>query len=345
MLHQVKQWWRRQCAAARSRREQDHKQDEVLALLQQPAADANEVAANLARAYVLSLRQQQLRDLRWQRLRRSLVVVLMVSGVAGFWWQALGGPAWLQSLGRQDRAAVIGLQGTIDEALASRVVAALRQAQEDPRTKRVVLYIDSSGGAPAQAERIAEQIQVLRRSRGIAVDAVAGSMMASAAYYVALHADRILAPSTALVGSVGAVVGTWDVSGLLRKFDVRYTAIASGEAKTAMHPLVGHQAQQMRYVQELVDDAGHWFAAAVLQHRGSKLRVENFASGQLWLGMKAAQLGLIDRIGTLEQLRSEYPQLKFVSLTSTPPSWLPTLGALAQQWLGASNPAAVELVF
>lgn len=112
-----------------------------------------------------------------------------------------------------EAVAVIRIEGEIaDGALASadRVIPMLRKAFEQDRIKAIVLSIDSPGGAPLEAERIYTALESWRKSHPKPVVAVINNLGASAAYMVALHADRIYAGNYSLVGSVGAILSGWD---------------------------------------------------------------------------------------------------------------------------------------
>lgn len=290
-----------------------------------PAPDAQAALVQLAHGYVQHL-QREIHSLRrWQRLRRALLVVAMLLGLLGVWWPHL--PS-LSGASKTERVAVIGMRGTIgpsNEIRAASFAPALRKAMEDERVKRVVLYIDSPGGLPAEAERMAALMDELRAKHNKPITVVAGNALASAAYLMALHADHIVVPSYALVGSIGAVISAWDFSGLLKRFDIDHRSYASGRYKAMLSPFEPQDEQARQKAQELVDQVGDMFAQELRARRGSKLDrdVRWLATGEVWSGQKAVALGLADEVGTLESVLRQYEPLQPESYGALTPSLQP----------------------
>jgi protease-4 len=122
----------------------------------------------------------------------GIVYFLFFLSSTGFRWGPFG-----------DVVGVVRIEGQIsstDHASADSIVPLLEKAFANPNVKAVVLSIDSPGGAPVEAERIYTAIGSLKRKHPKPVVAVINNLGASAAFLIALHADKIVAGRYSLVG-------------------------------------------------------------------------------------------------------------------------------------------------
>jgi len=136
-------------------------------------------------------------------------------------------------------AAIVNVSGAIGlEQLASaeELVPVLEKVYESPKVKAIALNIDSPGGQPFESERVGQAIDRLKAETGKPVYAFIGNTGASAAYMLALHADRIVARRYSLVGSIGAVITGWGFHKLAEKWAVNQRIYASGIHKNMLNP-------------------------------------------------------------------------------------------------------------
>jgi protease-4 len=205
-----------------------------------------------------------------------------------------------------DVVGVVRIDGEINQgslASADRVVPALKKAFESPHVKAVVLAIDSPGGSPGESERIYRAMEGLKAENPKPVIAVVGNVGASAAYLIALHADKVYAGQYSLVGSVGAVLAGWDLHRAAERLDVAQRLYASGPLKAMLSPFQPLTELADVKARALIGEIGEVFVDDVKRRRGDKLSAAaNVASGEVWLGPDAKRLGLIDEIGTLEEV-------------------------------------------
>ena len=164
---------------------------------------------------------RELQNQRWQLLRRSALSVLVLGVLA--MWVALYAPIFGIRLGpKVAGVAVVPIAGEIGgrggvsaDLLVPQIQAACRSA----RMEAVILRISSPVGSPSEAERIGQALDACRsQDTSKPVIAVIEGMGASAAYMVAMQADEVVANRYALVGSIGAVMRTFDASGGRRAF-------------------------------------------------------------------------------------------------------------------------------
>lgn len=209
---------------------------------------------------------------------------------------------------------VVRIEGPIgsgERASADNIVPLLEKAFANPTVKGVVLHIDSPGGAPVEAERIAAAITGLRRQHDKEVVAVINNIGASAAYMVALHADRIVAARYSFVGSIGAVMNSWQLDRAIARVDVAQKVYASGGLKAFLNPFTPVSPEVDRKAQQLVEQVGGYFVAEVRARRGTRLEAgADIASGEVWSGAEALELGLVDDVATFEDFVARHWGIK-----------------------------------
>lgn len=249
---------------------------------------------------------------------------------------------------RKDVVAVVKLHGVINpqpSPLArgvislSSVESALTRAFGHDRLKAVALQINSPGGAPTQSGLVAERIRQLAESKQVPVLAFAEDVAASGGYWLACAADEIYAHRTSLVGSIGVITGSFGFTGLLERFGVERRLYTAGENKSRLDPFSPEKPEDVEWLRKLHGQLHDMFVTWVKERRGDKLvESEDLFSGDVWLGAKARDLGLIDGVGNLrEVVRQRYPDAELVVAEPKKP-------LLARLGIGAPAAAALDAV-
>jgi protease-4 len=129
----------------------------------------------------------------------------------------------------------------------------------------------------------------------------------SGAFYVASAADTIIAYPTALVGSIGVILHSFDLSGLLGKIGVAVSPVKSSEKKDLTSIFRPHSPEERSILQKLVDDMHQRFIDVVDSGRPGLNREEvlKLADGSVVSGAEAAKLKLVDRTGYLKDAIAE----------------------------------------
>ncbi|MEW6107463.1 MAG: signal peptide peptidase SppA [Bacillota bacterium] len=204
-----------------------------------------------------------------------------------------------------NRVAVVYLQGPIAEGRPSmsatgtitpRLVARyLEKLEADPSVKAAVLRIDSPGGSVAASQAIAGMIEEFSKPVVVSM----GDIAASGSYYISAAADRILAMPGTMTGSIGVIISIMDLHGLYDKLGIREQVIKSGRHKDMYQRTLTPEEREL--VQRLSDAAYEQFVTYVATHRGLTIeRVRELATGELFLGSQAVELGLVDAVGDLD---------------------------------------------
>ncbi len=207
-----------------------------------------------------------------------------------------------------DVVGVVRIDGEISaqkQASADRIIPALERAFSSSRVKAVVLSIDSPGGAPVEAERIYSAIGTLKKKYNKPIYSVINNLGASAAYMIAMHTDKVVAGKMSLVGSVGAVMAPWQFDKAIAKLDISQRVYASGKLKAFLNPFTPVSPEVDAKARRLVEQMGGVFVRDLREARGSALKGGvDFGTGEVWGGEEAKELGLVDAIGTLEDVVS-----------------------------------------
>ena len=178
--------------------------------------------------------------------------------------------------------------------------AAFRQAMADESVGSLVMEFDSPGGQVDGIEELATEIREARGRKPIV--AVANTLMASAAYYLAAQADEIVASPSSIVGSIGVVSVHMDHSRRLDAEGITPTMLAIPPAKVegnAYEPLADDARDHVRgilgdYYDQFVHAVSRGRGVPVVQVRGG------YGEGRVLTAKRALAAGMVDRIDTLD---------------------------------------------
>ncbi len=226
----------------------------------------------------------------------------------------------------QPHLAVVELQGTIsndDVANAYDVSKALTRAFENTNSKAVALDINSPGGSPVQSDQIWQTMMELRKEYpDKKLYAVIGDIGASGAYYIASAADEIYVNPSSLVGSIGVIMPSYNIEGLMDKVGVEDRTITAGEYKDILsltRPLTGYEKQ---HVENVLANTHKHFISAVKEGRGDRLKdpeKNKLFSGLFWTGEQSIALGLADKAGSIASLEKQLDLDNVVNYTPMDP--------------------------
>lgn len=234
-----------------------------------------------------------------RRLKRHLtfwrafaIVALVVGAIA-----AVGRFAGLKTGAHVARLTVSGLiledQDRID---------ALQAARDDNRVRAVLVRIDSPGGSVVGGETLFLALRDVAGAKPVV--AVMGELATSAGYMVALGADHIVARSGTLTGSIGVLLQSADVTGLLDKLGIRAESVKSAPLKAQPNPLEPFTEEARQATRSVVMDMYAMFVDMVAERRGlDRARVLELADGRVFTGRQALKDGLIDTLGGEEAAR------------------------------------------
>jgi protease-4 len=199
------------------------------------------------------------------------------------------------------RVAVLRLYGPIQGAgRTADWIEMARRLRESSRVPAVVIDIDSPGGSATGSDDLYLALERLAARKPL-VAAIRGTG-ASGSYLAAIATRRIVANPTALVGSIGVIAAGPRVPRLLDRLGVSVSEHRAGRLKGMGAPWRDETDEERANEQALIDALYESFVARVAKARAlPDAKVRELATGEVWLGTRAQELGLVDEIGDLER--------------------------------------------
>ncbi len=218
-------------------------------------------------------------------------------------------PIILISRPAADKIAVIPLSGTIttgDSSLFSSSTITpglvrdyLTKAERDRAVKAIVFHIESPGGEISPCQEILWEIERVKETTPIVVSM--GGTAASGGYYISTKADKIVALPTTMTGSIGVIFQVTNIEGLLGKLGIQIEIFKGGKYKDMYWGFRDLTSEEEEIMQGMVDEYYEQFIDVVAEGRGlSREEVRNLATGQIYTGTEAKELGLVDELGGLD---------------------------------------------
>jgi protease-4 len=188
----------------------------------------------------------------------------------------------------------------------------IEQAQKDTDVKAVVVRVDSPGGTVTASDYLYHHLRKLREDRGIPLVVSMGGIAASGGYYLSMAAgntpDTIFAERTTWTGSIGVIIPHFNIADLLESWKIKDDSIASGPFKELgsptrkISPMLAEQ--ERKILQTMVDQTFDQFKEIVAEARPqlahNKEAFATATTGQVFTAKQALDLGLVDKLGFLE---------------------------------------------
>ena len=285
--------------------------------------DAAKAVAN----HMVRSEARERREANWRKLKRGVFIGLALGGMLSYWMfiRSLAGTPATDPDPSGDAVAVIPIEGEIStsaRASADKVVGMLERACANAKVKIVLLDINSPGGSPTEAERMVAGMSQCRAAHHKPIYALIDQMGASAAYMVAMHADRVYAGKYSVDGSNGAIKSYLDASEAAARFGLTEHVFRSGVLKGGVSTWSKTSPEDAALNTEMVKAMGSAFVDDLFATRGKRLHAtrEEIASGRIWTSDQALAMGLIDKQAVLEELKAtEFKGLKVSKYDSRPP--------------------------
>ncbi len=175
-------------------------------------------------------------------------------------------------------------------------------AAKDASVRGMILAIDSPGGSVSGGESLHDAIARFAAKKPVVV--TMGGVAASAGYMIAVPAARIFASNATLTGSIGVILQSPDLSGLLGKLGVGVDELVSGPLKgqpSVVKPLSPEGREMLQGV--VADLYGQFVDIVATGRHMDPARVRALADGRPYTGHQAVGLGLVDQIGTERDAR------------------------------------------
>lgn len=208
----------------------------------------------------------------------------------------------------KDKIAVVYAEGTINmgdgkagEIGGDAYSSMIRKIRQDNDVKAIVLRINSGGGSSLASEDIWRELQLAKQA-GKKIVVSMGNVAASGGYYIATPADSIYAEPNTITGSIGVFGIAPSFQNLLKnKIGITFDTVRTGRYSTGFGVTYDLNAEEQKFLQDNVERIYDNFLTVVSEGRKmNKEQVHAIAQGRVWTGKKAHEIGLVDRLGTLE---------------------------------------------
>ena len=239
----------------------------------------------------MALEADQILDRRRLKRRlglwRVIAIVALVALVVG----AIGRATVLPDRNYVARLSVDGI--ILDDPWRD---AALESDAKKAKAKALIVRIDSPGGTMVGGESLYRSLRAVASHKPVV--AVVGELATSAGYLTALGADHIVARAGSVTGSIGVMLQTADITGLLEKIGIKPEAIKSRSLKSQPNPLEPLTAEARAAAKAVVLDLFELFVDIVADRRQMPREgALELADGRVFSGRQALANGLIDELG------------------------------------------------
>jgi protease-4 len=277
----------------------------------------------------------------------------------GNWYNGVGVKSYLADIRKrttleQNKVAVVVAAGSIvdgyqpDGSIGSEsMLELLRQVKDDNAIKALVIRIDSGGGSAFASEIIRAEVLALREKK-IPIYISMGSVAASGGYWIATAGDKIWAQPTTITGSIGVFGAFPTLEKSLQKIGINTDGVGTTELAGSMRLDRPLSDKASKVVQMSVDNIYQRFITLVADARNQEVNtIDQIAQGHVWTGNKAKEIGLVDELGTLNDVIISIAQaanlssykVEFVQRPLSPKEEL--LRSLTQSNAGALAPTSL----
>ena len=170
---------------------------------------------------------------------------------------------------------------------------------KNPQIKAILIRMDCLGSAAGTGQTIFNEIQALKKEYPKPVITLVENVCASGGYLIACASDHIIAPASAVIGSIGSYFSNLQLREFLEQFKVRYNIIKAGTYKTITDPFTDMTEEEKLLLQGIQNNAYDQFVQLVANTRKLTItKTSQWADGKIFTGQQALELGLIDEIGS-----------------------------------------------
>ena len=192
----------------------------------------------------------------------------------------------------------------------------INEARNNDDVKAVVLRIDSPGGNALTSDLIWREIELTKKVKPVVVSM--GNYAASGGYYIACNATKIFAENNTITGSIGVFGILPNFSGLTNKMGIHSEQVKTHENSGNYNPFAPIDEKFKVVTTEGVEQIYKTFVSHVAQGRKMTFaQVDAIAQGRVWTGSDAIKIGLVDKIGGLDDAIQEAARLAKIKTHNT----------------------------
>ncbi len=196
-----------------------------------------------------------------------------------------------------DKIGVIEVTGYIMES--TDILENIKTFRKDASVRAIVVRVDSPGGSVGPSQEIYRELQKTLPVKPVI--ASMGAVAASGGYYIAAGASGIVANPGTITGSIGVIMSFTNLEEILKKIGLAPVVIKSGTFKDTGSPMRQMTDADRELLQNFSDQIHRQFIDAIAAGRNMEIdKIRSVADGRILSGETALELGLVDRLGNLE---------------------------------------------
>lgn len=201
---------------------------------------------------------------------------------------------------KQPNLETITLNGTIMNA--DKILENIEEAKLNKNIKGVLFKVNSPGGAVAPSVEISYAIKELNKIKPVI--AYASGTMASGSYYSSIWASKIISNPGSMIGSIGVIMESFDISKVMEKIGIKTQNIKMGKYKEVGTPTRKWSEVEKNELHKVIKDTYHMFIKDVAEARGLKEKnYKTFADAHIFTASQAQKVGLIDEVATISKAK------------------------------------------
>lgn len=187
----------------------------------------------------------------------------------------------------------------------------IRTARDDSSVKAIVLRVDSGGGSVVGSEVIRREVELANAVKPVVVSM--SDVAASGGYWIATPARKIVADPNTITGSIGVLIGKFNISGLYALLGMHADYVTTSDNATIFSEVENFTPTQREWIQKSLQDTYAQFTQGVAHGRHMSVEaVDKIAKGRVWSGAQAKDLGLVDELGGMDRAIEVAKQLAHI---------------------------------
>lgn len=207
-------------------------------------------------------------------------------------------------------------EGDVNQIGEGSMRRSLQEARKNEDVKAIVLRIDSPGGSALTSDLIWREIEITKKVKPVVVSM--GNYAASGGYYIACNANKIFAEKNTITGSIGVFGVLPNFSPLANKLGINSEQVKTHENSANYSPFVPVDEKFKAFTLESVEHIYKTFVTHVAEGRKMTFaEVDAIGQGRVWSGSEALKVGLVDKIGGLNDAIAEAAKMAKIKSYST----------------------------
>jgi len=181
-------------------------------------------------------------------------------------------------------------------------ISTLKNLEKNKSVKALILRINSPGGTVGASQELYNAVMRFKKKTNLPVIVSIGDIGTSGAYWVASAGDVIFANPGSLVGSIGVIMKTYDLSEIQKRYGVGLRVYKSVEHKDFLSEWRKPSSEESAIVNDMLDDIQNQFSETIKKRRHlSQTEILNIADGRIFTGRQALDARLIDKLGSYQE--------------------------------------------